>query len=561
MIGRNKPGYSFVPSAGVAFFLATCCMILWSSCAQIVPPSGGKPDTRPPHARKYEPDSAAVHFHSKTVEIQFDEFIQLKDLNSQLIISPPMEKTPDIRVKNKSLLIEFREPLKDSTTYTINFGTALQDVHEGNPLTNFRYVFSTGAYVDSLTLSGKVTNALTLVPEKGVMVMLYEKLDDSVPYKRLPSYFSRTDANGNYQIANIKPATYKVFALRDANNNYKCNADEMIGFRDQVVNLNHSDTANLVLFKEDVKIQRIKRVYQAGHGKILFVFDKPVEGFKVRPLNCTFGEGEKINVEYNTRKDSVTFWFGNPKLDSLILEVRDKDKVYDTLRYKLITREKMLSQRKGKKASLSVKLNVVRNPFDLETPILFEFDDPVLDFSSATPEKLILTEDTSRRNLFSKGLFSYANKEKNMRVYSWKDTAHVIKESKKYHLTMLPGAFKDMFGFYNDTMKVEFHTQELKYYGTLKLNMHAPAGKYVLQLLDENDGIVRESLMKGDQELYYEFVPPGKYRMRLIYDANANGKWDTGNYLKHEQPEHVIYNIQTVTIRSNWDQEVDWFIK
>ncbi len=547
---------------GVNPFLAFFSILIWTSCAQVVPPSGGKKDTRPPHARKYQPDSAMVHFHSKQVEIQFDEFIQLKDLNTQLIVSPPMEKTPDIRVKNKTLLIEFREPLRDSTTYTINFGTALQDVHEGNPLTNFRYVFSTGAYVDSLQLKGTVINALTLVPEKGVMVMLYANLDDSVVYKKLPSYFSRTDANGVYQIVNIKPGTYKVFALHDVNNNYKFNPDEMIGFRQEPLLLTHNDTANFVLFREDVQTQRIRRAYQAAHGKIGLVFNKPVEGLKIRPLNYSFSDEQRTLIETNTRGDSVTFWYANPKQDSLMLEVSDKYRVYDTLRYKLITHDKMLSLRKGKKASLSVRPNVLRSPFDLETPIKFEFDNPVFDISTLASGKFVLTADTSKKNLFYKGVFAVpAPADKNRRFYTWTDTAHVIKESKKYHLTVLPGAFKDMFGFFNDTLRLEFKTQELRFYGTLKLNMHAPAGDYVMQLLDENENIIRESKLKGGQEIYYEYLTPGKYRMRLIYDANHNGKWDTGNYLRKEQPERVLYNTQAVTIRSNWDQEVDWYIK
>jgi hypothetical protein len=174
--------FSFLPAAA---FIS--CLLFLFSCAQVVAPSGGKMDDTPPRVKHYSPDSAATHFKSTSIEIEFDEYIQLKDLNNQLVISPPMQKPPLVRIRNKSLLIDFKEPLKDSTTYTLNFGTAIQDNHESKPLTGFKYVFSTGDYVDSLSLTGQVANALTHSPEKGVLVMLYAAKADSAPYLQLPS--------------------------------------------------------------------------------------------------------------------------------------------------------------------------------------------------------------------------------------------------------------------------------------------------------------------------------------------------------------------------------------
>jgi hypothetical protein len=536
------------------------CLLFLASCAQIVPPSGGRPDKTPPFPKSYTPDSAATLFHSKTVEIEFDEYIVLKDLNSQLIISPPMDKQPIIKVKNKSLSIEFREPLKDSTTYTINFGNAIQDLHENNPISNFRYVFSTGSYVDSLALTGNVLNALTLVPEKGVLVMLYDKLMDSVPYKRLPSYFGRTDANGNYRITNIKPSTYKLFALKDGNGNYKFNEGELSGFKNQNLVLTHNDTANFLIYTEKPHKQYLRKAYQAGCGKIVLVFNKPVEDLKLRALNFQPGPEHKTFVERNEAGDSLVYWFTPSSSDSLILEVGAKDKRIDTLRYKLISYDKMLAQRKGQKASLSVKVNAGRGLFDLNSPITFEFDNPVTDLTQAET-KIALTEDTLKGNLMNAGLIKALHPERNLRYYSWKDSLHPLKEKGKYKLYLAPKSFKDIYGFYNDTVKINFHMQELKYYGTLKLNIHIAAGHYVLQLLDEQDGVAREVKVSSNKELFFEYLPPAKYRLRFIYDSNNNGKWDPGDYLQKIQPEHVLYYIQPVTIRSNWDQEVDWYIK
>jgi uncharacterized protein (DUF2141 family) len=543
----------------VLSFLPLCLMLI-SSCAIIVPPSGGKADKTPPFPRSYSPDSAAVNFKSKTVEIQFDEYIVLKDLNTQIVISPPMEKMPNVKVKNKTLFIEFREPLKDSTTYCINFGTAIQDLHENNPITNFRYVFSTGAYVDSLSLAGTVSNAFTLLREKGVLVMMYNKSDDSIPFQILPSYFGRTDANGSYRINNIKPGTYKVVALKDGNGNYKINEGEMVGFRNAPLVLTHNDTTNFLLFQEKPRKQYLKKAYQAGHGKIMLAFNTPATGLKIRPLNFKFEPTDKAFLERNAEGDSITWWFTPPKIDSVMLEVSDKDKVYDTLRYKLITYEKMLTQRKGKKSSLSLRTNAGQGLLDLNAPITFEFDNPVEDLTRVG-EKIKLTEDSLKINLMNKGIFSYKLKERSLRYYGWKDSIHGLKENNKYRLLVLPHAFTDIFGFYNDTLLVNFHTQQLRYYGTLKLNLHASVGNYVLQLLNEQEIVVREVVLAGGKDIFFEYLPPAKYHMRMIFDTNKNGKWDPGYYMLHQQPEHVLYFSQPVVIRSNWDQEVDWFVK
>ncbi len=537
-------------------------LLLFSSCAQIVAPSGGPPDKKPPFARKYFPDSAATHFHSKSVEIQFDEYIQLKDLNNQLVISPPMEKLPEIRVRNKSLVINFREPLKDSTTYTINMGNAIQDIHEGNAIPNFRYVFSTGGYVDSLSVSGLVRNALTLTPEKGVLVMLYKNLQDSVPYKEVPSYFGKSDDNGLYKISNVKPGTYKTFALRDANNNYKINPGEMMGFTVEFLKLHRKDTLNFSLFKEDADKQKLIKAYQAAHGKIILVFNKPIEKLKLKPLNFSIGDVQKAIVETNATGDTAIFWFTSPKTDSLILQVSDKDRIYDTLRYKLITRAKMISLNKGETPKLYVKINAGRDRLlDLNSPLRFEFGNPVLESNPDLLAKLILRKDTAKRNLFSGGKFQQTEEQRAQRFQTWTDTSGSIKENSSYHLLILPGAFKDMFGFTTDTIRIDFKTQELRYYGTLKMHLHAAKEKYVLQLLDEKDLLVREHRVEDGEEIYFDYLPPAKYRARLIYDSDGNGKWTTGNYLQHIRPERVIYYNQTMMIRSNWDQEVDWYVK
>jgi hypothetical protein len=197
--------------------------MLLASCAQVVAPGGGKKDTTPPQVLKYTPDSASLNFKGKTIEILFDEFIQLKDLNTQLIISPPLEFTPDINIRGKSLIIEFngKEVLKDNTTYCISLSNAIQDINENNAKENFSYIFSTGSYIDSLKLNGKVELAFDHKTENGILVMLYSDLNDSVVYKSLPAYFGKTNDEGLFQINNIRAGKYNIRALKDVNANYK----------------------------------------------------------------------------------------------------------------------------------------------------------------------------------------------------------------------------------------------------------------------------------------------------------------------------------------------------
>ena len=243
----------------------------------MVTPSGGEKDIDAPKVVKYVPDSASLNFRSKSIAVFFDEFIKLNDLNNQLIISPPLENIPDIKVKNKSLIIDFdkKEVLKPNSTYTINFGKALQDIHEGNFNENFKYIFSTGSFIDTLMLKGKIENALDHKTEKGVLVMLYTDFSDSVIYKKKPVYFAKTKEDGTFQIENIRKDNYKLFALKDANANYLYDSEaESVGFMDSLIDVSKKRIFLIDVFQEPVKKVFLKKTINSSFGKIIFVFNK-----------------------------------------------------------------------------------------------------------------------------------------------------------------------------------------------------------------------------------------------------------------------------------------------
>ncbi len=231
-------------------------IIILASCAKIVAPTGGPKDEDHPLIVEIDPPDYTINFNSEKVNITFNEFIQLKDLNESLVISPPLEENPEIKVKGKTLVIEFLEELKDSTTYNIYFGNSVQDFNEGNPIENYQYVLSTGSYVDSLSISGQVINSFNLLPEEGVFVMLYEELGDSVPIKQIPTYISKTNEEGFFRINNIGHNEYKLFCVRDFNKNYLFDLpNEDIAFTDSLIRFDLiNETITDSIYRADIII-------------------------------------------------------------------------------------------------------------------------------------------------------------------------------------------------------------------------------------------------------------------------------------------------------------------
>src|ERR1035437_6918046 len=202
--------------------LLPAMVMVLHSCAKPGVPSGGAKDITPPVVVESSPEKDATKFEGNKIEIKFNKFVQLKDLNKAFVISPPMKKKPEVVIRGKSMIVRFLEDLKPNTTYRLYFGDAIVDLHESNPLRNYDFVFSTGDYVDSLSLRGRVLNAFDNMPNKdGIFVMLYNKFQDSIPRKQLPMYITKASSEGWFTITNIKPDSFMVFALKDLNQNYR----------------------------------------------------------------------------------------------------------------------------------------------------------------------------------------------------------------------------------------------------------------------------------------------------------------------------------------------------
>lgn len=573
---KNIFTFSFFAPFTAGSVLKLFILLLLSSCAQIVSPGGGAKDIFPPKVVKYLPDSAKLHFNSKLIIINFDEFIQLVDLNGQLIISPPMEKEPEISVKNKTLTIALdkKDTLKSNRTYCISFGNAIHDLNESNPIDNFRYIFSTGDFIDSLSIKGKVQNAFDQKSEKGILVLLYSDFNDSVVYKKLPEYFARTKDDGTFQINNIRKGKYKIVALKDVSGNYKYDGEsESIGFLDTLIDPSQKEDILINLFQEPAKKLFLKKYLYESFGKILLVFNKGDENITAEPLNYTFKENDVL-PEYSKNKDTINYWFTNIDKDSLVLRVKNGDRILDTVSLKIISKEAALKLKRN-----PLKLSLLKSPngnqsFDLNSELHLFFSQPISTINIKKP--VLLKEDSVLiknylqlsfyKPLNAKGQdiaigFSDSVGRVKSNLDKEKSDTHIkLKEKKNYHLFIPPGTFTDIFGLTNDTIKIDFKTREEKFYGSLKLKMEVPEtkGKYIVQLLDDKEYVVRESTIQKPETLTFDYLYPQNYKLKIINDENGNGKWDSGNYLLKQQPEKVIYYKEPITIRSNWDLDLEW---
>lgn len=230
--------------------LAICSCL--SQCANIVPPGGGARDTLAPRLTGVSPRDSTLNFNSRMVTFRFNEFVELDNVIEKLIISPTLKRTPTILAKLRTITMEIKDSLQPNTTYTFNFGDAVKDVNERNPIEDFQYVVSTGTYLDSLQLTGKLITAETGLPDSNVAVMLYANLEDSAVSKEKPLYVAKTKGNGGYRFKNLKPGTYRIFAIKEEDRDFQyTQPTELIAFSDSLVHLNENiDGVNLALFKE-----------------------------------------------------------------------------------------------------------------------------------------------------------------------------------------------------------------------------------------------------------------------------------------------------------------------
>ncbi len=574
--------------------------LIWS-CAKIGSPTGGPRDREPPVVVKTVPVAGATGYSGYKVEITLDEYVALDNINENLIVSPPSKKKPKVWIKGKTVIAEFEEDFRDSTTYSLNFQDAIKDLNEGNVLEDYQFAFSTGSVLDSLSVTGNVYHADNLeVPEK-LFVLMYRELADSAVKKLLPDYIALIDHFGYFRINNVRPGIYNLFALQDADNNklYNLN-DEAFAFLDSPISVT-ADSNWLPVEKDTVivlkepqvrsntrpgsKINPRDTIPLSGKNKLmLFTMAPTARYLKSSERKTSF----KLEYVLSLPPDSMEFNFSIPDTDSssYLVErsiLRDTMIVWltDTALYNNSQVTTYLSYPATDTAGVvdirrdTVQLRyippktsrtaTVKKP---ETGLKVVNNMPagapkpgqLIIFSSETP---LHDPDTSMIRLYD-----LTKKDTLIVPFTFTRDSHTatkylldfeILPDRKYFFVADSGAFTDYYGECSDSIGIKISQKQADSYSKLSFNIKNGEGKMIIQLLDKSEkSVVREAKTEEDGLVEFPLLEPGIYRARAIFDTSGDGKWTTGDYSKMRLPEAVSYYPKELEIKLKFELEQDW---
>ncbi|MBK8846330.1 MAG: Ig-like domain-containing protein [Bacteroidetes bacterium] len=522
-------------------------LALLTSCAIRVVPSGGTKDAAPPAYVKSLPANYATNFTGNEIEIVFDENIVLSQADRQVIVSPIMQPKPEVSSRRNRLKLKLPESLTPNTTYTINFGNAITDLHEGNAYGGFQFVFSTGSIIDSLKFSGTILHASDLHAEKSVLAMLYSDTDDSCIYKHEPDYYSLTDESGNFTIKNIRPGTYKLFGMKDVSNNlmFEKGAD-MIAFNTQSLQIPRDSMATMLMFNERDYFPKLKSAKKDLKGRIKIITSAAVPDFDFDVLNKSISK-EKCTIIKNLGNDTLFLFYNDSMADSLNMVLRNGSLLLDTVFIELKSKRSASGGRGETALGGSIISNLSGNFLDLGKLLHLNFQFPVQTIDSS---KITLRIDSIATSPI---VLTFANEHRMQLVMN-----HNMLPGKRYELSLLPGAFTDLLGNKNDTTIITWNTREPRYYGTFTVTVsNLDINNKIIQLVTEKDEVVAAQKLNSTK-IEFNNLEPMLYRVKLIDDNNGNGIFDSGMYYTKRQPERVHYFPKTINIRSNWDVSEEW---
>ncbi|WP_432709665.1 Ig-like domain-containing protein [Pedobacter sp.] len=500
---------------------------------------GGPRDSIAPKVIKMTPPDFTTNFKGDKIEIQFDEYFKIQNEAKEFSVSPEFERQPTLKVKKKVLEISFQDTLEKNTTYTLNFGKSISDINEGNYIKNFTYVFSTGPELDSLSISGQVTNALTGAPEIEAVVMIFPVARDTLWGNKKASIYTTTDSSGNYQLKNLRAGTYKIYALQEKNSDkiYQQPTDEVAFLKDTIDLEGDRKNVNLKIFKEDATVFRVTDRKLNADGSIFIAVNQKLKKPSIRIIEPP-GLDENKLVKFNATNDSLKLWLKDLSFDSTKVAIYDEGKALDTIKF---TRGK----RETYTRNLNANDNLEGNLLNPNKALKLTFNFPI---EQVDPSKIVLTEDSVVKSGLivekdTSDFLSYLVR------YPW-----IAKRT--YELKFGAGAFTAIFNTKNKEFIRSFELANKDNYGTLQLKVLItdPKNQYILQVIDENDGVISSSTFQKDTTLVFNNYRAGKYFVRVIYDTNNNGKWDTGSVAEGRQPEKVYNEPKELSIKANWDR-------
>ncbi len=576
-------------------------------CASPGPLGGGPKDLDPPVFLGSEPIKYSRNTRPRKIQMQFDEFLVLNDLHQNLIISPPLNEDPEIKLKGKKVIIKNDKDLilGENTTYTYYFGDAICDLHEDNPIQNFEYVFSTGPSLDSLSIRGNILQSEFLTPEETVYVCLYKYgVNDTIPFDSLPYfvrpyYVSRTNELGEYKLNNLRLDDYLMFAIKDVNSNYYFDMpNEEISFLDSLVYpedvfdyipdsipINLSDTAlmdslweyhsyamvqnpvDLYLFAEHDSIPRLLETSVELDKKIDFFFRFPVQdSIHFILFNDSTNEDWSIQ-EFSKHRDTLTLWLPELEYDTLYLSMQVDTLAIDTIDFAVRTikketnkpkrrRKKKEDKSKKKKEDKKViKFNSnVTKPFPFYKPVVLKFETPL---AYANLDNLTVIEDSIEVKVEAKFLDGL---KRNLKIeYPWK-------EETNYKITIPQEALVDIFGLENDSINLSLATSTTDDYSDISMNIQLDSSnisQMVISLVKgetDKETVIQKHIIHGDSILVLPYVGEGDYYLKALEDFNANGRWNTGNYGLKLLSEPIYYFPLPISTKAGWDIEENWEI-
>ena len=609
-----------------------------ASCANIGNPEGGPRDYTPPVMLRSNPAPGAVNFKGKKVEIYFDEIVNIKDQTTRVVVSPAPKEQPAIRAQGKKITVEFQEDLLPGTTYVIDFTDAIEDNNEANVLDGFSFAFSTGDHVDSLQVSGIVLRASDLEPMRNVLVGLHSNLDDSA-FTTLPlERVSRTNSFGQFTLRNIAPGDYHIFALRDADGDYKMARTEDIAFLDRVIVPSTQEYASqdtvftfdhkvdtivsathteflpndllLSLFNEDYRSLYFKKNERLGNNKLLTLFSAPMpEMPTARALSPQPMLDEWYKLETREAQDSLVYWLTDStmiKADTIKLEMTywrtaDNDSLElktDTLTYamprnnstrkqeekaakereknlKELTKlqEKLDKQRRDGKdtTDVAIELSGLRDMLK-EKPVVLnlttctgtvEITDSLF-IKADSPIERIDMSGIHLEKMNSDSTWTPVEVPTMVQASPWDVFRYVapkrLEQNTDYRLTIDSLAVTSIYGIACDTIKTKFKVKSEEEYANLHVNCLGFEGsKAFAMLLDKNGRTLRKVDVLEQYADFYDLLPDVYYVM-MVLDANGNGRWDTGNYSQHLQPEEVFYYHNPIKLKKFSDITLTWSI-
>lgn len=590
--------YLFIP----VILFVTVLIITSIGCARIGYPSGGPKDTLAPILVRTQPPYGATNFSGDRVSFRFNEYVQLKDANKNFIISPPMEKKPTLSISGKQVRVRFNTPLEENTTYLLNFANSIVDNNEANPYSDFRFVFSTGSYVDSLKMIGLVMDAFTDAPLENIFTYLYEDMSDSVVLNTKPNNISRTDKEGFFSAENLKGRSYKIVALDDKNTNYKYDVgSELIGFfegfpnpalmnmpsttQDSLLGSQDStfmDTSlvkkqpqlTIRMFKEEVKRQYITSATRSERRAFKLTFNAPfptIDSLAVDSVDLS-----SIVIEPNVVADTLILWM----VDTLVhvpdtLNIKFSYLKTDTLnelsstsaKYSLIYTSPVNNEDKENKTSgrgiggflkglvgIDEEVEDTAPPKPAHWTIL-----PKMGFTSVSPiqnptlvfnapllgvalDSIKIEElqinPRTKDSSYVRVKYELRRDSINLRLYEFVSD---WKENTVYRYQILPETFWDIYSQANDSIQGEFVSVDPDKLSMLTLVFSGVEQQYILQVHTEKDVVAREYIITENMSLPIKYLNAGRYKLKVIKDDNKNGVWDTGSYFEKRQPEYVTY--------------------